>query len=144
MRLLIAVLEDAINTYLRRLTPRNKCERDELAEVEAWFKTGGNGGLFAFENVCEMLGLEVSRLRDWIRSLRGAWVPPRGSMAAKGDLPDRGTRRRRIYLGERGRRTGGPKLRRPRRRRAKGAPPVTPRQAAQRDMLGLGELMSGE
>jgi hypothetical protein len=135
MRLLIAVLEDAINTYLRRLMPRNNREREELAEVEAWFQTGGNGGLFAFENVCEVLGIEVSRLRDWIKSLRDGQVPARAAAAAKGARPDGGARSRRFYLGDRGRRTGGPRLRRPRRRKAKGAPSDPPRQAAQRDML---------
>ena len=48
MRLLIAVLEDAINTYVRCMTPRNQRHREELREVEAWFEGRGHSGLFAF------------------------------------------------------------------------------------------------
>jgi hypothetical protein len=149
VRLLIAVLEDAINTYLRRLTPRNKREREELAEVEAWFKTGGNGGLFAFENVCDVLGLEVSRVREWIRSLRSGGGPARARMAANSDQPNGGRRKWRIYLGDRGRRTRGPSPRRPRIGSAaqkKMVPDVT-RLPEPHDMLKTGtrgEPMAGE
>jgi hypothetical protein len=72
MRLLIAVLEDAINTYVRCMAPRNHRQREELREVEAWFEGHGQSGLFAFENVCELLGVEAGRLREWVRSSRAS------------------------------------------------------------------------
>ena len=116
MRLLIAVLEDAINTYVRCIGPKNHRQREELREVEAWFEGRGQSGLFAFENVCDVLGVEAGRVREWVRSLRDGAGPARTGMAANSDRPNGGRRGWRIYLGDRGRRTRGPSARRPRRR----------------------------
>lgn len=117
MRLLIAVVEDAINTYARCMTPRNHRQREELREVEAWFEGHGQSGLFAFENVCELLGVDSGRLREWVRSLYDGAGPARARMTANDDRPNGGRRKWRIYLGDRGRATRGPSARRPRKRK---------------------------
>jgi hypothetical protein len=135
MRLLIAVLEDAINTYVRCMTPRNHRQREEMREVEAWFEGRGQSGLFAFENVCELLGVEAGRLREWVRSLRDSG-PARARMTANDDRPKGGRRKWRIYLGDRGRATRGPSPRRPRiRTAAKAAVADVTRLPEPRDML---------
>lgn len=131
MRLLIAVLEDAINTFVRCMTPGNHRQREELREVEAWFEGRGQSGLFACENVCDVLGVEAGRLREWVRSLRDASGPARSRITANGDRPNGGRRKWRIYLGDRGRRTRGPSPRRPRIRSAA--------KAAVCDVTGLPE-----
>lgn len=68
-RLLLAVLKDALRAYLRNLDGRSERARSEFREACAWFSAGNQEGLFAYENVCEALGLEPGRLRKWLRSL---------------------------------------------------------------------------
>lgn len=65
-RLLLAVLEDAIRSYLSNLGARRGEERAILAEVRVWFFARGNfgkQGLFAFESICELLGIEPDIVR---------------------------------------------------------------------------------
>lgn len=65
-RLLLAVLEDAIRSYLSNLGARRGEERAILAEVRVWFFARGNSGkqgLFAFESICELLGIEPDIVR---------------------------------------------------------------------------------
>lgn len=65
-RLLLAVLEDAIRSYLINISARNGEQRVRLAELRLWFYArGGPGkqGLFAFESICELLGIEADLVR---------------------------------------------------------------------------------
>ena len=63
LRLLFAVLEDAIACYLRK---RNSNRAKELVlsqEAELWIKGASDDGPFSYETICETLGIEPSRLR---------------------------------------------------------------------------------
>ncbi|MFZ0889715.1 MAG: hypothetical protein WA005_14775 [Candidatus Binataceae bacterium] len=74
-KLMFAVLEDAIHTCFKNLNARTPEESQELFEVQNWFDASGTGrgyGLFAFENLCEALGLEPDRLRKRLLSIRNA------------------------------------------------------------------------
>jgi hypothetical protein len=64
MKLLMAVLEDAIRCYLRNADAKDGERRREFLEVTSWFesKVAGPAGIFGFENLCEALGIEPRRL----------------------------------------------------------------------------------
>jgi len=63
VRLAIAVLEDAIRTFFRYRSWRNRKERQMFNEVEAWFFTPNEDGVFSFENVCEVLRINAGYIR---------------------------------------------------------------------------------
>lgn len=77
-RLMLAVLKTAISDYLCATGPQNRQGRRRSDEVDAWI---GNqcpaSGVFAFEEVCESLGIDPDRLRKWLWSLKGRAVVPR-------------------------------------------------------------------
>ena len=64
LKLLMAVLEDAIRCYLRYVDAEDGERRREFIEVRTWFEStvAGPAGIFSFENLCEALGIEPHRL----------------------------------------------------------------------------------
>lgn len=68
IRLLIAVLQDAMNIYARTRGRKTRAQVEQFAEVRAWFEATGEHGLYGFESVCEILGIEPGRLRRWLKS----------------------------------------------------------------------------
>jgi len=69
-RLMLAVLEDAMRCYQTYARSRNRAQRRLFVEAEAWLMDRGADGAFAFETVCEALGIEPSCLRDGLRRWR--------------------------------------------------------------------------
>jgi len=62
-RLMLAILEDATATLLRRPTPRHAGKRRALRETEAWLDSPDTESPFAFIRICEALGLDAQWLR---------------------------------------------------------------------------------
>lgn len=67
LKLLMAVLEDAIRCYLRNVDAKEGGRRREFIEVKNWFENkdsavAARSGIFSFENLCDALGLEPHRL----------------------------------------------------------------------------------
>jgi hypothetical protein len=64
LKLLMAVLEDAIRSYLRNVDAKDGERRREFIEVRNWFENTvtGPAGIFSYENLCEALGIEPHRL----------------------------------------------------------------------------------
>jgi len=64
LKLLMAVLEDAIRCYLRNVDAQDGERRREFIEVRSWFEStvAGPAGIFSYENLCEALGIEPHRL----------------------------------------------------------------------------------
>ena len=64
LKLLMAVLEDAIRCYLRNVDAKDGERKREFIEVRNWFESAvaGPAGIFSFENLCEALGIEPHRL----------------------------------------------------------------------------------
>jgi hypothetical protein len=71
-KLLLAVLKDALRAYIKNLQGRTRQAQRDFLEVEVWFNAKNQDGLFAYENVCDALGLEPEMLRKWLKSLPGA------------------------------------------------------------------------
>lgn len=68
-RLLLAVLQNAIHTWMQYCHSQNRRERRHFEETEAWFWSPQRDYLCAFESICDHLKLDpqyVRRgLRDW-------------------------------------------------------------------------------
>ena len=71
-KLLFAVLEDAIRTYLRHRDKGVEARNNEdFVEAAEWLSSDEEDGPFAFVNVCEALGIEADCLRAGISSHTG-------------------------------------------------------------------------
>ena len=66
-RLLLAVLEEALNTRQRHLASTDPRSRTALAEVEAWFRSDDAGQLCDFVAICNALEIEPT----WMRARLG-------------------------------------------------------------------------
>ena len=69
--LLWAVLEDAIRTYVANRGCATAAQRRKFEEVRNWFEPvhPEDRGLFDFQNVCDLLGVEAGRLLNGIKAL---------------------------------------------------------------------------
>ncbi len=65
--LLLALLEDAVHSYRKYATAHSRSGRAQFREVEEWLMGGADGWVFAFDNVCELLGLDPEYVRRGLR-----------------------------------------------------------------------------
>ena len=83
VKLLLAVLEDAIRCYLRNVDAKDGERRRDFAEVRNWFGVGGDAAsarradIFSFDNLCDALGLEPRQLLARLRVLTITDLPSR-------------------------------------------------------------------
>ena len=72
-RLMLAVLEDAVDSYRKYALARDPREQACFLEAKEWFVSEDNSWLFAFENICDVLEMNADYLRTgldrWRRSL---------------------------------------------------------------------------
>ncbi len=66
LRLMLAVLKDGIDCFL------NGHLRDDggFLEAQHWIMAGNQAGPFAYDNICETLGIEPQSLRERLKALR--------------------------------------------------------------------------
>ena len=81
-RLLYAVLEDALRCYVATRNARSRLQRVRFLEVRNWFALRPEwapqpNGLFAFEPLCEALGIEPVAIRRCLDSLVLERIPTR-------------------------------------------------------------------
>ena len=86
--LLLAVLEDAVHCYRKFASARDHAGRAQFSDAERWIMGGGNDWIFAFETVCQFLGLDPDYVR---RGLRETAAKP---AAENNDRPRRHARHR--------------------------------------------------
>ncbi len=83
MKLLLAVLEDAIRCYLRNANAKDGERRRDFVEVKNWFGAGGDAAagrradIFSFNNLCAALGIEPHCLLARLRILTIGDLPSR-------------------------------------------------------------------
>ena len=81
LKLLLAVLEDAIRCYLRNVNAKDGERRREFVEVRAWFEgsmAGSRcGDIFSFENLCAALSIDSRLLLDRLQILTIGDLPSR-------------------------------------------------------------------
>jgi len=75
-RLMLAVLEDAVDSYRKYALARDPREQACFLEAREWFLSDDRSWLFAFENVCDVLEMNPDYLRSgldkWRRQLTAA------------------------------------------------------------------------
>jgi len=72
-RLLLAVLEDGIRTFLKNAHASHGRAGNLKREALTWLRSDKRDDVFDFENICETLGIDAGRLRG--RVLSEAGVP---------------------------------------------------------------------
>jgi hypothetical protein len=72
-RLMLAVLEDAVDSYRKYALARDPREQATFLEAREWFLSTDRSWLFAFENICDVLEMNAGYLRAgldrWRRAL---------------------------------------------------------------------------
>ncbi len=71
-RLMIAVLEDAVNCFMKQLHATDPKARQLFLEAEEWISAEDRTWFFAFENVCDTLDLNPDYLREGLFKWRAA------------------------------------------------------------------------
>jgi hypothetical protein len=69
-RLMLAVLDDAVNIFQHQCTAVRPRGRRLFAETERWITSDDTSWPFAFVSVCHALGLDVDCLRTGLRQWR--------------------------------------------------------------------------
>ncbi len=64
MRLMLAILEDAINCFQDNLTAESGKGKKLFNEAEEWILEEDGDWIFSFRNVCELLGFNPSYMRQ--------------------------------------------------------------------------------
>ena len=95
-RLMVAVLEDAVATYLKHAGAEEPLARELFAEVEAWVESDEAIWLYSFANVCAVLDLDADYLRRGLRARKARAARP----AAPEPRPGTGAVERRRASGE--------------------------------------------
>jgi hypothetical protein len=62
-RLMIAVLEDAVDVYRKQAGSRDPRGQQLFTEAEQWIEDSDRTWLFSFQNICDVLGLDADYLR---------------------------------------------------------------------------------
>lgn len=71
-KLMLAILEDAIACYQKYLFARDSKGKALFHEAEEWVEHAGGASVFAFDSVCETLGLNPDYLRRGIAEWKKA------------------------------------------------------------------------
>lgn len=69
-RLMLAVLEDALRCFQNNADAKNGSRKRLFAEAEQWLCGEDGDGPFAFDTVCETLGIDPGFLRSGLRNWR--------------------------------------------------------------------------
>ena len=69
-RLMLAVLEDAVDCYRRGVLARDPTTRLLFDETRAWIESTDCRATFSFESICDVLDLDADYLRRGLRQWR--------------------------------------------------------------------------
>src|SRR4030095_798488 len=67
-RLMLAVLENAVEYFQKYVLARNPRGKQLFQEAEEWFLEKDDEALYSFENICETLGLPPEPIREGLLS----------------------------------------------------------------------------
>ncbi len=82
MRLVVAMFDDAVECIVRNVGARCGTPRREFLEARDWLWDDTRGWPFAFANVCDVLGLDATAVRERLETIvpgqrRGSEEPHR-------------------------------------------------------------------
>lgn len=69
-RLVIAILEDAVDCYTKHAFARDRRSQQLYQEAEEWILDTDRSWPFAFDNICDYIGLEPEYLRNGLLAWR--------------------------------------------------------------------------
>ncbi len=72
MRLMLAVLEEAVADFQRHVVATGRDARRCFREAQAWFDSNTVGWPYSFTNICQALGLDAGYVRVGLRRWRDA------------------------------------------------------------------------
>jgi len=78
-RLLLAVLQEAIGTFQRYATARDRPGRTAFRQAAAWFASDETGRVFSYLSVCDALGIDAAYVRAGLRR----WMTHRAPFEAE-------------------------------------------------------------
>jgi hypothetical protein len=83
-RLMCAVIEDAVDVYLKHAAATQRTHQGLFAEADQWIESEDRSWIYSFETICDYLGMDSGYLR---RGLRAWKARARGEtpVAATGD-----------------------------------------------------------
>jgi hypothetical protein len=76
-RLMLAVLQDAVECYQKYLHSRRGKDKNLFSEAEAWILEQDNRSAFSFNNVCDSLGLAPNYVRTGLLRAKERWLARR-------------------------------------------------------------------
>jgi hypothetical protein len=76
-RLMLAVIEDAVACFQKYIHARDTRGRTMFREAEQWILEKNSDGLFSFESVCEVLGLNPDYVRHGLMQWKEAKLASR-------------------------------------------------------------------
>lgn len=68
IRLMLAVMEDAVATYQRYASEQGRRNRRLFEEAESWINSTDTSWPYSFENICGALGFEPETLRKGLEN----------------------------------------------------------------------------
>jgi len=86
-KLMFAVLEDAVECYLKHMNAKSRRRRLLFYEVQNWIDAKNRVGLFSYNTLCESLGINARGLRAALesrlkQSRRAEWAAETSDIAA--------------------------------------------------------------
>src|SRR5437763_13035087 len=66
-RLMIAVLEDAVDVYRKQVDAKDPRGQQLFQEAEVWIEDSDRSWLFSFQNICDVLDIDADYLRRGLR-----------------------------------------------------------------------------
>jgi hypothetical protein len=67
-KLMFAVLESAVESYLKHMTARSRTRRLLFSEARDWINAKNRFGLFSYHTLCESLGIDAKELSTALES----------------------------------------------------------------------------
>jgi hypothetical protein len=81
-RLMVAILEDAIDVFRKHADARDRKRQTMFADAAAWIESGDKTWIFSFENICDVLGIDIDYLRAGLRRWHAEHGKRRGTVVA--------------------------------------------------------------
>src|SRR5206468_10589199 len=66
-RLMVAILEDAVDVYRKQAGARDRKRRQLFEDAEEWIESGDRSWIFSYENICDVLSIDAGYLRKGLR-----------------------------------------------------------------------------
>ncbi len=78
-RIMLAILQDAIDCFQKYMFARNDRGRAIFDETEHWITEENNDWLFSFEGICECLGFDPEYIRKGLLLWKNSHLTQQGS-----------------------------------------------------------------